>query len=351
MEVQLQGKQAELRGAVAKADSARKKFDRIKGLIANGAVEARLGDEAEAAVRVAESELETKKTEVQESEVRLKQAKRRIEATPTDRRADSPAAPSTPADLRDAVELLEVQLQAKQAELQGAEAKADLERRQLDRIKGLNARGAVEPQLVDEQAVRFGVAEAGVKSKMAEVTEVKLRLTQAKRRAGSIEPAQPDRRADSPAASSTLADLRDAVEVMEAQLQGKMAELRGAEAKAKSAKAAVDFRESSAREGRITQTVWLETQAALQAAQTELDVKVAEVQEFEVRLKQAKRRVEAEDARLKREVERARAELARTEILHKQGAVSIGEVETARARFDELMFQLDPKYVPDPARK
>ena len=336
------GKLAEVQKVEARRDLAKADAARASVLLARNAIDRPSFDQATFGLKVAEAELDRVKSELNEAVLLLNRA-RRDPGSP----AIAPSA-STPADLRDAVELMEVQLQGKQAELGGAEAKADLERRQLERIKGLDARGAVEPKLVDEASARFDVAAAGVKSKKAEVAELELRLKQAKRRAGSIDAAQPDRRADGPAIPSTLADLRDAVELMEAQIQGKQAELRGAVVKRKSAKAVVDAREPLATDGRITPLIMMESQTALQTAEAEVEQKMAEVLEFEVRLKHARRRVEAEEARLKREAGRAKAELDRIETLAKQGAVAIGSLEAARARYDELMLQLDPKYAPAP---
>jgi len=77
LEVQLQGRRAELDGVIARADLAKRRHERIKELVGRNAVEARLADEVEAEVRTAEAALGQKKAEVLEYEVRLKQARRR----------------------------------------------------------------------------------------------------------------------------------------------------------------------------------------------------------------------------------------------------------------------------------
>jgi multidrug resistance efflux pump len=190
------------------------------------------------------------------------------------------------------------------------------------------------------------VAEAELAGKQAELAEADLGLEQARRRPGPA--TAPDRApaATSPAAGGTLADLRDAVELMEVQFQGRRDATRGPKEKLRSAKALFDARRPLAAEGRVTQSVMLETEAALNAAQAELDQKMSEVLEFEVRLKQAKRRADAEEARLKREAERAKTRLEWVESMAKKGYVASSELEAARARYDDLMFQLDPKYAP-----
>ena len=74
--------------------------------------------------------------------------------------------------------------------------------------------------------------------------------------------------------------------------------------------------------------------------------KKAEVLEFEVRLKQARRRAEAEEARLRREVDRAKARLDWAEAWPRRASSRSAKLEAARDRLDDLMFQLDPKYAP-----
>ena len=230
---------------------------------------------------------------------------------------------------------------AKSAEVRKAEAQRDLARAVVDRNELLLKKG---PNYVRREEIAKGegelkVAEAEVASKKAELVEVDLTLDRAGRRPGP----GPD---PIPAAPSTLADFRDAVELMEVQLQGKQADLRGAEVKFSTARNLFEGRKPLATEGRITQSVWFETEAGLQAAQAEVDRKKADVLEFEVRLKQSRRRAEAEEARLRREVDRAKADLDHTEQLHKMMMIGERPLQAARDRYDDLMFQLDPKHDP-----
>ncbi len=83
-----------------------------------------------------------------------------------------------------------------------------------------------------------------------------------------------------------------------------------------------------------------------EAAQGELEAKNAEILEFEIRLKQAKGRLDASEARLKREVERVKARLDWSEGMFKKGYVPKATYDAEKASYDELMIQLDPKFVP-----
>jgi multidrug resistance efflux pump len=92
-----------------------------------------------------------------------------------------------------------------------------------------------------------------------------------------------------------------------------------------------------------------EAENKAQAAQAELEAKKAEVLEAEIRIKQAQRRLEATEARLKREAERVKARLDWSEGQFKKGFVSKSTYVADKASYDELMIQLDPKFVPAPA--
>ena len=83
-----------------------------------------------------------------------------------------------------------------------------------------------------------------------------------------------------------------------------------------------------------------------ETARAESEAKQADVQEFEVRLKQAQRRVETNEALLRREIERTKVEVSNLEKLYASGEVAIQPVQAARARLEELTIQLDPKFVP-----
>ncbi len=183
------------------------------------------------------------------------------------------------------------------------------------------------------------MAEAEVASKKAELVEVDLTLDRAGRRPGP----GPD---PIPAAPSTLADFRDAVELMEVQLQGKQADLRQAESKVGFARRQFERIKALADRGAVEARLPDEAGANLRIAEGEADRKKADVLEFEVRLKQSRRRAEAEEARLRREVDRAKADLDRTEQMHKMMIIGERPLQAARDRYDDLMFQLDPKHAP-----
>ena len=144
----------------------------------------------------------------------------------------------------------------------------------------------------------------------------------------------------------TLPELRDAVELTEAQLQGKQAELRRAESKHAIANRQWERTKALRARAGVSQGEVDEAADNVQVAQAEIDAKKAEVLESEVRLKHAKRRAEVEEARLKREIERAKSRLDWSENMFKKGFVSKLAYDADKAAYDELMIQLDPKYVP-----
>jgi len=298
---------------------------------------------------VAKEDLTRKEAELKVVEADLARSRRDIMAAGVARakaRADRAADEKEirPGPNPDEAALRQARRDGKAAAVAKAEAQRDMARAVVSRNESLLKKG---PNFVSKE--ELAKAEGELKVAEAEVAARKAELAEAALLAGRVRPRpEPDREAGPPAAPSTLADYRDAVELMELQLQGRQVELRGAETKLGSAKHLFDVRKTLADQGRITQIVIFETEVALQAAQAEVDRKKAEVLESEVRLKQARRRAVAEEARLRREADRARAELDRAEGLVKRGIIGQGSgpVEAARASYDELMFQLDPKYVP-----
>lgn len=83
---------------------------------------------------------------------------------------------------RDAVELLAVQLEGKKAELREVETRVGIEKRQLERLSVLSARGAVESSLLEEARGKLELAQIQVDAKRAQYKEAEVRLNQAKRR-------------------------------------------------------------------------------------------------------------------------------------------------------------------------
>ena len=180
--------------------------------------------------------------------------------------------------------------------------------------------------------------EAGKKAELKE-SETLLRQATVDRPAPAAGPAPEGDRERLP----SQAELRDAVEVMEAQLQGKQAELRGEDVKV--ARANTQLADLKAA-GVELQPSYRDAKADIEAARAAQEVKKAEVLEYEVRLKQARRRVEANEGRLRREAERAKSRLEWAEDMLKKGFVGKSQYEADRLKYVELMIQLDPSFVP-----
>jgi multidrug resistance efflux pump len=201
-------------------------------------------------------------------------------------------------------DILQARRDARAADLQKAEGQKRVAAIALERTKELVAKNAVPQSQCQKCEAELEIAEAQVTGKKAELAEADILLNRAKQAVTpSTKPVEPS------GFSSTLSELRDAAELIEIQLQVKQAEHRGAK------------------------------------SQGDREVKEVEFREYQLRLKQAKRRVEFEEARLKREIDRVRDRLDWSEKMHKQGYVSRATYLADRKSYDELMFQLDPKYV------
>ncbi len=291
---------------------------------------------AEGELVVAEAEVGGKKAELAEAELLLKQVRQRLidgeNRKPEDQAADlDPNKKTTRVD-ENAVAILQARRDQAAAELQKAQAQKQLAVAVIQRNERLIAK---DPRFVsDEERTKADselvISDSQVSARKAELDEAEALLKQTKAagatpRAG----AKPDGPAPG-ASASTLAELRDAVELLEIQLLGKRTELRGVEAKVGYA------RTGTGDKGQVERAL----------AKDEVDQKKVEVQEYEIRLKQAKRRVETEEARLKREIERAKARLDWSEKMVEQGHIPQATHAADQKTYDELMFQLDPKYVP-----
>ena len=93
----------------------------------------------------------------------------------------------------------------------------------------------------------------------------------------------------------------------------------------------------------------LELEETYETAQEDRKTKEVEVLEAELRLKQAKRRADFEEARLKRLAERTKVELDRAKELYQRKITGAFPVFQVQGRFDDLMLQLDPNYKPEPS--
>jgi beta-lactamase regulating signal transducer with metallopeptidase domain len=95
--------------------------------------------------------------------------------------ASSPSAPHDIEEAKDAVELIQVQLEGKKAELREARALVDQSRRQIDRLSKLRAQGGVSEEEVDQVRTELAVREARLHAKEAQIKEAEVRLRQANR--------------------------------------------------------------------------------------------------------------------------------------------------------------------------
>src|SRR5262249_42029714 len=91
------------------------------------------------------------------------------------------ARPRDVEEAKDAVELLQVQLEGKKAELMEARALMEQARRQLARQDKLRERGAISEEEVDQLRTELTVREARLQVKQAQIKEVEVRLNQANR--------------------------------------------------------------------------------------------------------------------------------------------------------------------------
>jgi beta-lactamase regulating signal transducer with metallopeptidase domain len=84
-------------------------------------------------------------------------------------------------DAKDAIELLQAQLEGKKAELLESKALVEQSRRQLARQDKLRERGAISEEEVDQLRTELTVRQARLQVKEAQIKEVEVRLGQAKR--------------------------------------------------------------------------------------------------------------------------------------------------------------------------
>ena len=90
-------------------------------------------------------------------------------------------------EAKDEVELLKAQLEGKKAELQEARALLEKARRSMNRADQLGKRGAVAADVLDELRTDLEVRQARVQGKMAQIREAELRLRQASHRLSRLQ--------------------------------------------------------------------------------------------------------------------------------------------------------------------
>ena len=239
--------------------------------------------------------------------------------------------------------LLQARRDAQAAEVHKFEAKNERAQADAGRAEALNQRNVIGREEYDRAKFEAKMAEAEVAREKAKLAEADALLDQAM--------APPATGSDLPTSIGrpivTLNDYRDLVELAAMQLQIKQSELQRAESKTDRARRLMDAHGPLAKEGRITQLQWAETQNDYGVAQDEVKGKAVEVREAELRLKQAKRRADFEEGRLKRLAERTKVELDRARELFQQKITGARPVAEVQGRYDDLMFQLDPDYKPE----
>ena len=380
LQIRLARKAADLQKVEAQRDMAKAVANRNERLKKQGPnfVSNEEVAKGEGELAVAEAEVASKKTERDEAELLLNQAKRRLGIATAARPGPRPEE-RKPSEIRDElavdrdnaaqegreeVGLLQARRDGKAADLQKAEAYRERAQQDDRRAQNLNARHAIGREEVDRITADLKVAEADVARKKADLEEADQLLGRAKRRLGAASTTPLGTSAASPGQGATLPDLRDAVELMEVQLQAKQAELRGVGSKVNVAQLQSARIKGLVDRGAVEARLGDETEEKVRTAQADLEVKKAEVLEFEVRLKQARRRLEAGEARLRRDawlrrdaseaqlrrdIGRAKDRLNWSEEMMKKGFVSRASYLADRLTYDtyvKQMIQLDPTYVP-----
>ncbi len=359
------GKAAEMQKARAQRDMAIMERDFTLKLKQKNAVSDQELALYEGKLAVTEAELASKKASLDEADALLNQSKRRLgvatAAKPAPDLIADPFARSPLAngskdanrdvvglDAQDEVEFRQARRDGKAAELQKAEARLEQAKLDMNRASSLMTRNAIDQKSFDQTKTDLKLAEAEVEGKKADLDEANVFLNQAKRRL-SGRPTTPSEASTSGERLATLAELRDAIELTEVQLQGKQAELRKVQAMADLARRAANNVKQLVAKMAVSKSEGEQADDKARAEEAALEAKKAEVLEVEVRIKQAKRRLDAQEARLKREVERVKARLDWSEGMFKKGYVPKATYDADKASYDELMIQLDSKYVPAPA--
>ena len=135
---------------------------------------------------------------------------------------------------RDEVELLEIQLQGKRAELREVEARLQIAASQRELTQKLSEKGAASEGVMAKAKDDVDLANAQVQSKMVQVKEAEVRLNQAKRRLARLQGPSPERRGTLPVptparpgegahSAARLEQLREALQKHEQQYERRRA--------------------------------------------------------------------------------------------------------------------------------
>ena len=248
--------------------------------------------------------------------------------------------PSNPA-------VLQARRDAQAAEVVRVEAERDLAGAEDTRNKTLLKQGAgfVSKEVLAMTQFKLAAAEATVVREKARLAEADALLAQAKE--ASTTARDTDLAMDS-GSPRTLADWRDQVELLEFQLRRNTTKLSRSQNKVNLADQQIERANEQVERGAVKQEMEKQAKANLELAQAELATTKFAVEATELQLKQTNHRLDQEEDRIKREVERARDRMEWSRKMIDRGVRSI-EFKTDRARYDDLMSQLDPNYKPEPA--
>lgn len=228
---------------------------------------------------------------------------------------------------RDEVELLEVQLQGKQAELQEMETRIKIAERHRAQMKQLHDKGAVTSELLAKAQDDADLAKAQLQAKLVQVKEAQVRLNQAKRRLARLHSPAPEGRGAAPArtpAKSAATDNGTASRIKRLQMVLKEYQTRLEEKRASSpdeAKAIEEFlqrlkTEIGALEGKRILPGQTERELPLHALilQKQLEGAAREVElKLRKELEGAAKEIEQYKARAEQERQRAQQALAEAE--------------------------------------
>jgi RNA polymerase sigma factor (sigma-70 family) len=133
----------------------------------------------------------------------------------------STATPATEQDARDAVEILQAQLQVKKAELQGAMVEAQSAQRNVTRVNALAKSSAISHEEVQAAEDKLARQKAAVLVKEAELNEQEVRLRQATRRLEQVRTGKQMHPTPVPAAESQqIQEIRKILKELERRLDG-----------------------------------------------------------------------------------------------------------------------------------
>lgn len=181
MRAQVAQAEADLKGKAAYLEYRNKQYERMQQLVQRGAVEERLADQERDRRDAAQAARDAAEGQVNVQRTKLKLAERRLE-----RHQGQPGQGAQ--ELRDTVELLEAQVQVRQAELKAADAALQAASREVKRLKVMAAQGVVDARVLENQQARQETCQAELEVKKASLLEPIIRLKQARRRLEKLEP-------------------------------------------------------------------------------------------------------------------------------------------------------------------